>query len=123
MSEALDAVAKAEVEEISSRIELSDEIVLVFIRDGVKDAYCRSESLRLGGMVYLDATGASTWDEAIHQSFERCYALLREHGDAASPLVLHHEQARRKLLGSDEELPGSAAVLTVGSKNTIEPSV
>lgn len=95
MCEALDATSKAEVGEISSRIELSDEIMRAFTRDGVKDAYCRSESLRLGGMVYLDTTGASIWDEA-NQSFERRYALLREHGDAASPLVLLHEQAQRK---------------------------
>ncbi|MFG2684143.1 hypothetical protein [Streptomyces sp. NPDC048392] len=121
MCEALHATSKAEVDEISSRIELSDEIVLAFIRDGVKVAYWRFESLRLGGMVYLDATSASIWDEAIRQSFERCYTLLREHGDAVSPLVLLHEQARRKRLGSDEELLGSVAVLTVGSKSTIKP--
>ncbi|MFI8089087.1 hypothetical protein ACIF9R_12325 [Streptomyces sp. NPDC086080] len=72
MSEALDATSTAEVEEISSRIELSDEIMLAFIPDGA--------------------------------------------------LVLLREQARRKLLGSDEDLPGSAAVLTVGSKSSIEPS-
>ncbi|MCX4573323.1 hypothetical protein ACKI1I_43090 [Streptomyces turgidiscabies] len=73
MCEALDATSKAEVEEISSRIELSDEIVLEFIRDGA--------------------------------------------------LVLPFEQARRKLLKSDEELPGSAAVLAVGSKSSPEPGV
>ncbi|GHB88454.1 hypothetical protein GCM10010306_099360 [Streptomyces umbrinus] len=72
MCQAVDATSKAEVEEISSYIELSDEIVLAFFRDGA--------------------------------------------------LVLLREQPRRKLLGSDEELPGSAAVLTVGSKRSIEPS-
>ncbi|MDH2390045.1 hypothetical protein QCN29_14845 [Streptomyces sp. HNM0663] len=71
MREALDATSKAEVEEISSRIELSDDIVLAFIRD-------------------------------------RALVPLRE-------------QARRKPLGSDEELPGSAAVLTVSSKSSPEP--
>ncbi|WP_340375847.1 hypothetical protein U5640_12260 [Streptomyces sp. SS7] len=73
MCEALDATSKAEAEEISSRIELSDEIVLAFFRDGA--------------------------------------------------LVPLREQARQKPLGSDEELPGSAAVLTVGSKSSLEPGV
>jgi hypothetical protein len=36
-------------------------------------------------------------------------------------LVLLREQARRKLLGSDEELPASTVVLTVGSKSSPEP--
>ncbi|MEU0942432.1 hypothetical protein ABZ379_06490 [Streptomyces canus] len=72
MCEALDATSKAEVEEISSRIELSDEIMLAFIPDGA--------------------------------------------------LVPLREQARRKLLGSDEDLPGSTAVLTLGSKSSPEPS-
>ena len=121
MCEALDATSKVEVEEISSRIELSDEIVLTFIHDGVENAYCRSKSLRPGRMVYLDATGTSNWDEVIRQSFQSCYALLCGHKGAASPLVLFREQARLKLLGRDEELPGSAAVLTVGSKRSIEP--
>lgn len=71
MCEVLHATSKAEVEEISSRIELSDEIVLAFFRDGA--------------------------------------------------LVLFRKQARRQLLGSDEELPGSAAVLTVGAKSSIGP--
>ncbi|MFB7594619.1 hypothetical protein [Streptomyces sp. NPDC056160] len=70
MCEALDATSKAEGEEISCRIELSDEIVLAFIRDGAS--------------------------------------------------VLLRERALRKLLGSDEELPGSTAVLTVGSKSSPE---
>ncbi|MFG3403709.1 hypothetical protein [Streptomyces sp. NPDC048142] len=123
MCEALDATSKAEAAEISSRIELSDEIVLGLLHEGIKSEYCQSEPLRLGGMLYPDATGALISNEAIHQSFERCYALLREHGDAASPPVLIREQARRKLLGLDEELPGSAAVLTVDSKSSIEPGV
>ncbi|WP_093802240.1 hypothetical protein [Streptomyces sp. Wb2n-11] len=71
MCEALDATSKAEAAEISSSIELSDETVLAFIRDGA--------------------------------------------------LVPLREQARWKLLGSDEELPGSAAILTVGSKSSPEP--
>ncbi|MFI5702627.1 hypothetical protein ACIA78_21585 [Streptomyces xanthochromogenes] len=71
MSEALDATSETQAAEISSRIELSDEIVLAFIRDGA--------------------------------------------------LVPLREQARRKPLGSDEELPGSAAVFTVGSKSSPEP--
>ncbi|MFD4242746.1 hypothetical protein ACFWP3_14265 [Streptomyces sp. NPDC058525] len=109
MSEASHSVSKAEAAEIR------------FLHDGVKDAYCRSESLRLEGMAYLDATGASVWGEATCRSFERRYALLREQGDTVFPLVLFREQARRRLLGSDEELPGSAAVLTVDSMSSIGP--
>ncbi|MFD9868506.1 hypothetical protein ACFXI8_27060 [Streptomyces niveus] len=71
MCEALDAASKPEVEEIGSRIELSDELVLAGIRDGAP--------------------------------------------------VLLREQRRRKLLRSDEEVPGSAGDLTVGSKNNPEP--
>ncbi|MGW2986451.1 hypothetical protein [Streptomyces goshikiensis] len=119
MFEAPDAASKTEAAEINIGTEPTDEIVLAFIRDGIKDAYCRSESLRLGWMVHLNATGASIWDEAIRRSLGRCYTLLCEHENAVSPLVLFREQARQRLPGSDEEPPGSAAVLTVDSKSSM----
>ncbi|WP_394941184.1 hypothetical protein [Psychromicrobium sp. YIM B11713] len=77
-----DAAAQSEVEAISRSMELSDEIVLDFVREGIKTVHLRSESLRLGGMIRLDETAVEIWDEAIRHSFKRW--LSARSGDAGA---------------------------------------
>lgn len=115
MSAVLDAAAQAEAEAISRCMELSDEIVLEFVREGVKSAYRRSESLRLGGMVRLDDTATEIWDEAVRHSFERWLsarsgdtdAAANEAGDAdaENPVNQSLEPGCRVRLREDDSVP------------------